>query len=404
MRTLRFLSSSLVLTCLVCPVVSRANVEVPPAYDARTVGMGSTGVAHVHNGASLYHNPAAMQGVQNGAVTLAFSPFFPQVSAPLAGPETSVKSSRSLFPLFLVGGAYRINQQLAVGLAVYPTLGTGAKYSVPLLGGAKLDATLAAVEMAPGVSYALTDYLAVGASYRVTYMWYTMEQPSVDPTTGAVSSAKADVSGWNFLGVQLGLFARASKTTRLGVTYRNKVTAAMSGKTEMGGQSLNTALDFAAPHAFKLGVAQSLLDERLTLALDFKLSLYHESNKELNPRVDIPGAGTVSTPEKLDWKNTFGVYAGGEYRVSPEGPAVRLGYSVSQSATPGAYAQPILPPPALQHAVHAGAGVSLSKLDLDVGGYYLFSGAHAQPQGSLPVPGDYKLNGILVALSATYRL
>src|SRR5512145_2248853 len=34
-----------------------ANTEPPSAYDARSVGMGSTGVAHVENGASLYHNP-----------------------------------------------------------------------------------------------------------------------------------------------------------------------------------------------------------------------------------------------------------------------------------------------------------------------------------------------------------
>jgi hypothetical protein len=80
---------------------------------------------------------------------------------------------------------------------------------------------------------------------------------------------------------------------------------------------------------------------------------------------------------------------------------VRLGYSLTQSATPNNRAQPILPPPGLWHAIHAGAGMTFSNVDVDLGGNYLFGGRHIQPDG-LP-PGDYGINGIMVALSGTYR-
>jgi long-chain fatty acid transport protein len=382
------------MTGLTSAAVSHANLEPPAAYDARSVGMGSTGVAYAHNGSALYHNPAAMQGIEQGAITLAFSPFLPQLTTPLAGPNTEVKSQRSFFPMFLIGGAYRVNQQLTLGIAAFPTMGLGARYeNVAAMGGATLDAKLAAIEVAPGVAYALTDYLALGATYRMTYMSYALETPAPVPT-------KIDLSGWSFLGVQLGIFARASKTTRLGLTYRNKVPVTMSGKTDMPGQSIDSKLEFAAPHIFKLGVAQGLLDDRLLLALDFKLSLYHESSKELALKTD---AGAPMSTQTLAWKNTMGVYAGGEYRLAPEGPAVRLGYGLAQSATPNAYAQPILPPPGLLHSLHAGVGISVSKVDVDLGGYYVFGGREIQPQAP-NAPGNYSMNGALFSVSATYRL
>jgi long-subunit fatty acid transport protein len=363
--------------------------------------MGSTGVAYAHNGSSLYHNPAALDGVEHGAITLDFSPFAPQLSTPLGGPETEVKSKRNIFPMFLVGGAYRVSRKLTLGLAAFPTMGFAAKYtSVPLLGGALLNAKLAAIEIAPGASYALTDYLAIGATYRVTYMSYGLESPMLS-SAGTAVPTKIDLSGWGFLGVQLGVFARATKTTRLGLTYRNKVTVNMDGSTEMAGQSLHTEMEFSAPHTFKLGIAQSLLDDKLLLALDFRLGLYHESTKELIVKTDVPGAGTQNTSQTLDWKNSVGVYGGGEYRFAPQGLALRLGYSLVQSATPNNHAQPVLPPPGLQQAFHGGAGMSFSNVDVDLGGYYLFSNRHIQPEGY--PSGDYRLNGILVALSGNYR-
>jgi long-chain fatty acid transport protein len=402
MRSVKILGCGLALAWLANSAVAPANPDPPAAYDARSVGMGSTGVAYVHNGASLYYNPAALQGVDKGAVTLDFSPLAPRVSAPLGGSNVQVESQRKIFPMFLVGGAYRVSRELTLGLAVFPTMGFAAKYtSAPILGGAALNAQLAAIEIAPGVSYALTDDIAIGATYRVTYMSYGMESPVTPPTP--TPAAKVDLSGWGFLGVQLGVFARATKTTRLGLTYRNKVPVNMSGTTDMTGvpQSLHTEMQFASPHIFKFGIAQSVLQDRLLFAVDFKLSLYKNSGKDLVVKTDMPGAGTSSTTQTLDWKNVVGVYAGGEYRFAPQGPALRVGYSLSQSATPDNYAQAVLPPPGLQQAIHGGAGMSFANVDVDFGGYYMFGGKHVQPAG-LPL-GDYSLNAILVALSGNYR-
>lgn len=380
---------------------AKANIEPPAAYDARSVGMGSTGVAHVHNGASLFHNPAALAGVEKGAITADFAPLLPKMNAPLAAPETVVGGERGLFPMFLVGGAYRLDKRFTVGLAAYPTMGLAAKYKNRAeLGGLELSTKLAAIEIAPGAAFSLTDDIAVGLAYRVTYMSYSTHMPTaVAPPN--VTEVKLDASGWNFLGIQAGAFARLTQTTRLGLTYRNKVPVTMKGNTDMGGQSYKSELEFAAPHAFKLGVAQTLMDDRLLLALDVKLALYKNSGKSLSVKTETP-VGTQTTETSLDWKNSLGACAGAEYRFAPNGPRARLGYSVTQSATPENRAAPILLPPGLQHSIHVGTGMSFSNVDVDLGGYYLFGGHHAAPEGG--VPGDYSMNAILIALGATYRL
>lgn len=393
MRMLKLVPIGSTVTALLFSGLAHANIEPPAAYDARSIGMGSTGVAHVHNGASLFHNPAALSGVEKGAFTATFAPLLPQTRAPIAVPETQVTSERGFFPMFLVGGAYRVHPKLTLGLAAYPTMGFASTYkNVAMPGGIpalpELSAKLAAMEIAPGAAFNITDRIAVGLAYRVTYMSFGMQQPP---------APKLDMSGWNFLGIQAGLFAKVTDTTRLGFTYRNKVPVTMKGDMDAGGQTVTTEVEFAAPHAFKLGVAQSLLDEQLLVALDLKLGLYKDASKSL--AVKTP-AGTTET--SLDWKNTFGVHAGAEYRFAPEGFRARLGYSLTQSATPENRALPILPPPGLQHSIHLGAGVSYQSFDLDVGGYYLFGSKHSSPEGG--APGDYSMNAMLFGLGGTYRI
>lgn len=386
-----------------------ANTEPPSAYDARSVGMGSTGVAHVTSAAAVYHNPALLDGVERGAVTGVFSPLAPQVFAPLEGPDTEVKSTRSLGPLFLLGGAYRVHERVTLGLAAYPTLGFGARFEeLTALGGLDLLAQLSVLEIAPGASVALTDWLSLGVAYRVSRLAYAAESPVLAPPPapdGTLLAAEAEMSGWNFLGAHVGLLAHATDSTRLGFSYRNKIRSDLEGTTTLGGAELDSSMEFAVPHIFKLGVAQELLEGQLLLALDLRYALYAEANESLIIETEVPGVGQQQEEIPLDWKNSVGAHLGAEFRPEPSGLGVRAGYSLARSATPDATAQPVMPPPGLHHAVHVGAGWSTPQLDLDLGGYYLFGGKHAEPD-ALPAgsrDGDYRFNAILGSLSLTYR-
>ena len=378
---------------------SQATIEPPPVTDARNTALGGTGVAYTHNGAALFHNPAGLAGIEQGALTLSISPLASWISAPLAQPNVSEDSTTSLFPMFLVGGGYRVADDWVVGMAVYPTVGFGASYKdVAALGGAEMSSGAAMFEASPGVSYSITDDVALGLSYRATYMTQTVKTPVPAPT-------EQELSGFSFLGAQLGLWARVAEQTRLGVAYRSKVTVDLSGTTTTGGADYDTESKFSSPHQFKLGIAQGLLEEKLLLALDLRYSLYKKSNQNQTITMTVPGVGDQAQIVQLDWKNTFTAATGVEYRFAPDGVAVRLGYSLSQSATPKDRPQPFFLPPGFMHSIHTGVGTTLSNLDLDLGGYYGWSKKTVDsPAEDTIAPGTYKAHFATVAISGTYRM
>ncbi len=383
-----------------------ANTEPPAPYDARSVGMGSTGVAHVENATAVYHNPAELDGVGRGTVTGAFSPIFPQMRAPLEGPDTEVKSTRSFGPLFFLGGAYRVHDRVTVGAAAYPTMGFGATYEeLEAMGGLDLSAALSAIELAPAVSVAITDWLALGAAYRITRVGYQAESPTVLPSPpappGTIVATETELSDWNFLGLHVGALVRPAEHTRVGISYRSKITADLEGTTTVADQDIDTSMEFSVPHILKLGLAQGLADDRLLLALDLRYALYRDANESMV--VETEGGADQVVP--LDWKDSLGVYLGGEFGAVPDRFLVRAGYSLASSATPDETALPVMPPPGFQHGIHLGAGVALGGLSLDLGGYYMFGSADAEPDAPIPgsMDGTYKMDAILASLSATYR-
>ena len=46
-----------------------ASTEPPGGYDGRSVAMGGTGAAYIHNAAAIYHNPAGLSGVEHFTAT-----------------------------------------------------------------------------------------------------------------------------------------------------------------------------------------------------------------------------------------------------------------------------------------------------------------------------------------------
>ncbi|HEY6725585.1 MAG TPA: outer membrane protein transport protein [Polyangiaceae bacterium] len=380
-----------------------ATVEPPAVSDARSAALGSTGVAYSDSAAAVYHNPAALSGVERGLVTLSVSPFFPKLRAPIGGTEED--SDRGFFPMFLAGGAYRLTDELVLGVAAYPVLGFGGEYSnLSALGGESLSVAAATFEASPAVSYAITDRVSLGLGYRVTYMTQDVHQvtPAMGPGGDPVLVASdVSLSGMNFLGVHAGVLAHVADGTRLGLTYRNKVTIDLEGEFESAGTELDASSEFAAPHTFKLGLAQELLDAQLMLAVDLKYALYAESSETTSTTIE--GIGTTETP--LDWNNSLAAGLGVEYRLANDGPRLRLGYGATQSATSEDYPQPFLAPPGFIHSVHAGAGVQLSALELDLGGFYMWSGSEVEPAAdSGAEAGEYAINAYVFAVSATYRM
>jgi long-subunit fatty acid transport protein len=390
------------LVCVSSLVVryADASTEAPGLYDARSVAMGGTGGAYIENASSVYHNPAALDGVKRLAITAVLSPMAPRLKSPVAGPNTEVKSDFSFFPLFLVGGAYRVAERVVVGFAAYPTAGFGAKYTgVSIMGSPPSDFefSIVAMEASPAVSYALSDKVAIGAGYRVTW---TMEKQSV-PASPNGPAVDQTMSGFSFLGAHFGIYLRPNPNVSVALTYRTKTSSKLTGTTTIGGADLDTKMRFATPHVLKLATAFRAFEQKMLFAIDLKYLLYKESNKELVQTLETP-AGPMDQTIPLNWKNVLAVNTGLEYWFVSDF-AGRVGYTIQRSSVPKDGATYFTPPPSILHSIHAGVGVKLSNWDLDLGGDYSFGGADAFNNNPPSFPGRYSIANMLASVSATYH-
>jgi long-subunit fatty acid transport protein len=397
----------LLAACVTCGVLEHseasASTDPPGLYDARGVALGGTGSSYIENGASVYLNPAALDGIKTFAGTLTLSPIKSTLKTPVMGPPPAspVKSDSSFFPLFLAGAGFRLSDRIVAGLAVYPTAGFGATYKNITPTGDELSFSIAQIEASPAVSVKVAEGLSLGLGYRITYTHESAHTPATGPMMPA---ADLTLNGTSFFGLHAGVYYRPTDDLHLAFTYRSRVSSSLSGTTESGGAKLDTKSDFSAPDRFRVGASYALLDKQLFLAADVKYLLYSVSNKTLDTTVTTPG-GPVTQSQRLDWKDVIAFGLGVEYAVVPV-VAIRAGYSLSTSATNETAPSPFTPPPGLLHGIHAGAGLKLPLLDLDLGGDYTFGSKTiaANPSYPIVVPGEYSMGTLLLAVSGTYHM
>jgi long-subunit fatty acid transport protein len=370
---------------------AHATTELQGLYDARSVAMGGTGSSFIENGASVYLNPATLEGVKSFTATAAITPVKQQYNAPLTGPGTSEKSDTPIFPMFLAGAGFRLSERFVAALAVYPTQRVGATYSV---NGQENSQSLTQFEVAPAVSFKIIDMLSIGLSYRVTYTTQSGHQSS------PAGSTDVSLDGVNAYGAQAGVYFRPLDMLHLALTYRSRVDTSLSGTIETAGVKSDVTSNFNAPHAFRLGSSVALPVIPVIVAADLKYLLYADSNEKFDTTV----SGTTTTT-RLDWKNSLGFGIGAEVMLISI-LAIRAGYSFTQSATPVTTAGPFWTPPGDIHALHFGLGVHLKLIEAGVGAMYAVSNKTlaADPAAPTVVPGDYKMETVLLGLSATLHM
>jgi long-subunit fatty acid transport protein len=416
---------------------AQASTEINGLFDARSAGMGGTGVAYLDSAGAIPTNPSLLD--QIGKLTITVNAFY-IVSQPEA-PYTiwhvdtannqyyrnyeTHRSERTSAILPFIGAAYRITDRLVIGAAVYPVIGQGttarfrpAPDELPDL---VVDnkAAMGLVEAGVPLSIRILDNLSVGVMWRVTYM--TQEISAPIPTGGApagillnpmrTAAAKGDISvtGMNFTGFQLGVLYRPIPALRIGLTYRSKVAVEGNGttKTTLGTTliELDTQQGYTNPHMFRGGLALSLADDRLLLAADFKYLLYAEPFKELK-MVNTMANGTVQTKiTPLNWKNAYAIQFGAEYKLF-ESVSLRAGYIAASSATPKEYAISQAAPPGVAHLFGGGVGVRvLDSLNVDLAAAYVVLSSYVDTATEHNAGvGRYSAQTGEFSLSATYHM
>jgi long-subunit fatty acid transport protein len=281
---------------------------------------------------------------------------------------------------------------------VYPASGFGATYS-KAIEGQDLSLSVAQFEASPALSFEVTKGLSLGLAYRFTYTRETAHQPA----PGSTIANDLALDGVNLFGLHAGVYYRPIDALHLAFTYRTRVDSKISGTTERAGSKYDTTSQFNTPHRFRLAASVTPPGVPLLIAIDARYLLYADSNETTDIIVDTP-IGKLTTTQRLDWRNTFTIGTGVEYKIASM-VAARVGYSLSQSATPDSTANAFTPPPGVIHGFHFGAGLQVSAVDIDIGGAYAASSRRVPGNTeNMVLPGEYQMKTLVFALSATYRL
>jgi long-chain fatty acid transport protein len=432
MRSRSFAAALLVVLC--ASGKAAASTELNGLFDARSMGMGGTGVAWLDSGGAVPTNPANLGTIKKLTLTLNGFLFISQPEAPyrVTHPNPAggtrdnfetIRSSTIFAPLFYLGGAFRIFDRVVFGVGAGPMVGQGTavKYRpAPELRPdleVSNEAALGLLELSNAISVQVTDTFFVGAAWRITYMTQTVSTPLPGRGIGGLQLDRAqnpifgdiDVSGVNFAGLQLGILWKPDPALSFGLSYRNKVTVEGKGTTKSKNPiddmalSLDTIQPFPSPHAFRAGVAVKALQDKFMFAADIKYLMYGEAWEYLETTTTQNGMSRTSkTP--THWKDAYNVHLGGEYQVT-EQFAARAGYILSTTATPEAYAKAFMAPPGVAHCWTAGIGLKLAEtFNLDVAGSLIFLKTKidvATPENA--GVGIYASHTGEISLSATYH-
>ncbi len=405
-----------ILITLVCNGAS-ANIE-PSSYDAKSIAAGTTGMAYLDSPAALAINPANLAGIDRGGMSVNITPVFSVSQAPLAGPNSEVKSDLGFGPIPSLFGAVRIADRVVLGFGAYALGVFGAKYSnvMDLYGSGEegdFEVTFVSGEAAVGVGIEILSSLDLGVTLRVPFAWQRATIPAefgpgLVPTTATLGGA-----GWP--GGRIGLTWRATSMIATSLMYRSEATTQLSGDLHtLEGIDLSSAAEseFSTPHVLSGGLAFSLLNDSLTVAGELHVFFYEASNEKQTLYLEAFEGTPLGVAEiPFYWQNAFSLRFGVDYQINRRF-AVRGGYVPSSSATTDAGAQPVTPPPGWSHSFSTGFGASWKSFAVDFALQAAFANAHVGPStdpdacsGFVRVgcEGDYKTVNGSVSLQFVYK-
>ena len=245
------LLATLLITCSFSSLAMAGGYQLQE-YSVVNLGraFGGAGVAGDDYSAVAF-NPAGMMlkntGVQLGSSVVAIRAHANGDLRSAANPDTVVGSGKGKFktnaflPHFF--GQIKAGDKLRIGAGVYVPFGLGTYYKKNWFGKTHaINSEITTVDTALAAAYQLTDTISVGASAFLEYA--DARLTSKHPLLPANSDLNAD--GWK-PGYSVGVMYRSQKETRLGVSYRSKVTHRIKGPHYVGSMKGDCGTDLTFP-------------------------------------------------------------------------------------------------------------------------------------------------------------
>ena len=402
------------------PSAASANTE-PSAFDARSVGLATTGAAYLDTPAALVVNPANLMMLESGAIQATFQPVFVKQWAPVEAPDTRSESA-GFGPLFAGYGAARVHRLLVLGFGVYTTTGYSSGFEgLSRVASSELDAPrdisarFFAFEASAAASLRLHERLYLGFGLRVPYAQQGASlYQELFPDTGGWGFVEQSLAGVGYPGGRFGLHIKAHEKLSFGVVYRTKIAVPMSGlaSVDLGGgvriDDIEMEPRWYSPHALQAGLAFRAYGGRALLAADYRLQLHQAVNQ-----VQYFETSLLREPIEAPFyfNNVHALRVGMELRPNTR-LALRAGLSRGISATSKEGLQFFTPPPGPSGSMSFGVGLRFPLADLDFGLVYTHAAKYIEHDEERCGPGnrikthcggEYGVRTLQFSISATRR-
>lgn len=287
------------------------------------VGLAAAGyAARAQDATTAFTNPAGMTRLKQRSLLAGAQAMYTHLDFSADGSTTASGGNGDSNNWLPAGGFYYvhpINDKVAIGLAMTGYFGLALDYQDDWAGRYYVqDTAMQAMAIQPAVAVKLNDQWSVGAGVAVLYgmLDNTMAVNRVGDSLpdGQVKLKDED---WT-VQFNLGVLYEPAKGTRFGLTYLSAADLDFSDRPEFDGLG-----QF-------LGSGGRKLDLGMTLPQAVMFSAYHEISDRLGllanlgwqdwsefGKVDVSVSGSnVDTTINLDYKDTWHVALGAQYRVS----------------------------------------------------------------------------------------
>jgi long-chain fatty acid transport protein len=380
------------------------------------------GVATVFSGAAsaadspstVYDNPAGMTQlhgtqIEAGAVTV-----FPTINfhgsathagAPVAGNNGNNGGRAGMAPSAY--GILDLSDQWRLGVAINSPFGLQVKNNAGWYGRyLGVDSAVLSTNVNPSVAYKLNDKISLGGGVSAQWLDTTLSQAINQSGVGA-GDAMARYKGddWGF-GYNFGLLYQPLNGTKVGLTYRSKVSHKTTGDLAflnvsplLAGtfKSGAASLDASLPASTTLGVTQAI-----SPALNVSLGVQYTQWSTLQQLYVVSSAAPATTaPTRLGFSDTWFTSLGASYQWN-EAWTLRGGVGWDQSPVDNFYRTVNLPDQD-RYMVGIGFGYKISDaLTLDAAYSHYFA-SHASMNSSINASDNNPISGATV-IHGTYQL
>jgi long-chain fatty acid transport protein len=296
------------------------------------VGLASAGYsARAQDASTVFTNPAGMTRLSGNQLTLGAQVLHADLGFSIGqGTSPALGSNDGGNPVgwFPGGGmfySHSVSPDVKIGLAITGNFGLAVKYDDGWVGRYRaLDGTLLGVSVLPSVAWRVNENLSLGASLNAMYGKLD-NKVAVNNIIGRDGSLTLANNVWGF-GANLGLLYEPDRGTRFGITWNSPVNLDFRATTQWDG---------LAPGVRTLLASRGLLDANVDLGVTVPQGVNASFYREIDPRWAILGSvgwqqwsrfgeveigvdtsNPVGLTTSLDYKDTWHVAAGAQYKLS----------------------------------------------------------------------------------------